>query len=352
MTTLSLVLMDPMSVLQDSADEMSRSLSSKVQERSLKDRRVSVGAGLDELSRERQLAMLRQLMRGHGGHEGSDPTAQHLLDLARRILKQPHFARQLVKEQGGDATTQYLCLLEVAALIADGQAGADPGGAAADLVREAAAQLLAEDAEFIRADLNTFDLSEAIGEPQAAAAFRSAYRDVVLASDSINATLQHLLRAVNEGTGLVFDKVLDSTKAALGADLAAARPSTDRVRLQHLVTDLYHLKVISTVIDQCGKLAQTLQSRHGVSSIKPAELASDLISLSNERWVDSSRIARLADRFGVTRSPSAKVDFLSGARDHLRQLPPVVFSSPEARQSLLDAAQTAIDDAIAAEEGG
>ncbi len=351
MTTLALVLMDPMSVLQDSADEMSRSLSSKVQERSLKDRRVSVSGGLEELSRERQLAMLRQLLAKQGGQSDADPGPE-LLELARRILKQPSFARQLVKEQGGDATTQYLCLLEVGELISGGQAGADPGGVAADMVREAAAQLLAEDSEFIRADINTFDVSAHVGDAQAAAAFRSAYRDVVLASDSLNATLQYLLRAMGEGAGTDFDKVLESTKAALGADLAAARPSADRVRLQHLVTDLYHLKVISTVVDQCTKLGQTLRTRHGMAPFKATELASDLVSLSNERWVDASRVGRLADRFGAARLPSAKVDFLTGARDSLRQLPPLVFSSPESRQSLLDAAQTAIDDAIGVEEGG
>jgi type III secretion protein W len=252
----------------------------------------------------------------------------------------------MVKEQGGDPSVQYLTLLEVAELIRDGSAGPDPAGKAYELVKEAAEQLMAEHGDYVRADLNTADVAAGIGSEQESAAFRTAYHDSVLASDSLADTLQHLLKVVSAGDGKDLDKVLDTMKVALGADLAAARPSTESVRLQYLVSDLYHLKVISTVIDQCDKLGQTLQKRHGLPPFKASELASDLVAVSNERWVDASRMGRLADRYGAQKDPSCKVDFLSGARESLRQMPPQVFSAPENRQSLLDAAQTAIDDAI------
>lgn len=99
-TTLALMVLDPMSVLTNAADEMSQSLSSKVQERSIRERRVSVGSGIEEMSRERLLSMLRQLQSGQGG-EGSAADPAKLLELARRILKQPGAAGQMVREQGG-----------------------------------------------------------------------------------------------------------------------------------------------------------------------------------------------------------------------------------------------------------
>ncbi len=349
-TTLALSVLDPMSVLTNAADEMTQSLSSKVQERSVRERRVSVGSSLEELSRERLLALMKHLQAGQGGtQEGGNP--HDLLELARRILKQPGFARQMVKEQGGDPSMQYLTLLEVAELIRDGSAGADPAGLAYQLVREAAEQLMAEHGDYVRADLNTAEVSAGLGSAQESAAFRSAYRDCVLASETLADTLQHLLKVVSAGEGTDLDKVLESMKIALGADLAAARPSTESVKLQYLVSDLYHLKVISTVIDHCDKLGKTLQVRHGLPAFKASALASDLVALSNERWVDSSRVGRLADRYGAQKDPSCKVDFLSGARESLRQMPTQVFSAPENRQSLLDAAQMAIDDAIDQEMG-
>ena len=124
------------------------------------------------------------------------------------------------------------------------------------------------------------------------------------------------------------------------------------MKLQYLVSDLSHLKVISTVVDQCTKLGKTLGDRHGLAGFKGSGLASDLVSISHERWVDASRFDRLADRYGAKVNSSCTVDFLAGTRDSLRQLPPQVFPTMESRQSLLDAAQLAIDDAVGREEMG
>ena len=350
-TTLALMVLDPMSVLSNAADEMSQSLSSKVQERSLRERRVSVGSGIDEMSRERLLTILRHLQSGQAGEQSAADPAK-LLELARRILKQPGAARQMVREQGGDPSSQFLTLLEVAELIHSGQAGPDPGAAAFEAVRESAEQMMAEHGDFIRADLNTIDVSAGVGDAEKSAAFRTAYRDTVLDAENLAQSLQHLLRAVDSGEGADFDKVLGATLMALGADLAAARPSTEPVKLQLLVSDLSHLKVISTVLDQCAKLGKTLEDRHGLGHFKASGLASDLVSISNERWVDASRFDRLADRYGAKINLSCAVDFLGGARNSLRQLPPQVFPTMESRQSLLDAAQSAIDDAVQREEMG
>lgn len=350
-TMLALVALDPHSVIADAAAELTQGLSSKVQERSIQDRRVSTGGGLDRMSREALQSALQKLQGGKAGQSGGG--AAGMLALARRILKQPAFARQLVREHlGGESSSQYLTLLEVAELIRDGSAGLDSNGQAYEAVREAAAQVLAEDEDLIAADLNTLQASASLNSPQEAAAFREAYRDSVLASESLSQTLQHILKVVSEGQGSDFDRVLETLRTALGMDLAAARPSTETTRLQLMVSDLSHLKVINTVIDQCAKLGQTLVQRHGMSAYKPAELASDLVSLSGERWVDSSRMTRLAERYGASRPTACAIDFLTGVREHLRAMPTQVFPTPEARQSLLDAAQMAVDDAIEREEMG
>ena len=350
-TMLALVALDPHSVIADAASELTQSLSSKVQERSIRDRRVSTGGVYEGLSREEVMAALRQLRGGQDGKEGEN--AQSMLALARRVLKQPAFARQLVQEHtGGDSSSQYLSLLEVAELIRDGSAGQDPGGMALEAVMEAAHQLMAEDADLIHADLNTLKASSSLPSPEQSAAFRTAYRDSVLASDSLGDTLQHILKVVSAGQEGDFDRVLDTLREALGLDLAAARPSTEAPRLHYLVSDLSHLKVIGTVIDSCAKLGKTLGQRHGMPAFKASDLASDLVSLSGERWVDASRVSRLADRYGASRPAACTVDFLTGLKENLRQMPVQVFASPEARQTVLDAAQMAIDDAIEREESG
>ena len=341
--------LDPNSVLANAADEMTQAFSTRVQERSLRERTVSVGTGSAELDRERLRAMLAELSGGQADAD-SGGSGDALQDLAKKILGQPGQARQLARELGGDASGQYLALLEVAELMAEGGLGADPGGRAQDAVQEAIAELMAEHGQSIRADINTFDAAQTLG-PGGAQAFRAVYRDSVLGAADIAATLNHLLQAAGGDRGSDFSRVLQTMVAALGLDLAAARPSTDPVRLQSLVSDLYQLEVIATVVDRCGELSQSLNARHGLAPFSATGMAGALVSLTGERWIDAARLTRVAEQFGAHEPPTCTVDFLAGARNALRDLPVKVFASPEARQTLLDAAQGAVDSAVDREEG-
>jgi type III secretion protein W len=342
------------SVLTSAADELSQQFSTKAEERNLNDRKLANANAQTNASRAQVAAMLASMGGGAEGQEQSTQSVQ-LTELAKRILKQPHLARQFAKEMGGDATSQYLSLLEVAELIREGVVGVDSEDFAAQSAQEAAAELLAEHGDRIWADINTFDaaqkLAEHTGQADTAQAFRSAYRDAVLGTESLSDTARQLLKVNEGGNGQDFARVLQSMMTALGADVAAARPSTDPVRLRALLTDLYHLEVISTVVDRCDELSSTVVSRHGVAPFKATGLASDLVALTGERWVDAARISNLADKYGAQHPPECMVHFVTGARNALRELPVQVFMSPEARQSLLDAAQTALDRAIDREEG-
>ena len=347
--TLALAVLNPMSLINDSADELMQSLSGLVQERSLRERRVTADGAGGALSREQAMAMLLAMQQGQAG-DGAKQGEGEMLVLARRVLGQPGQARQWVQAEGGDASSQYLTMLELVELIREGAAGPDPSGRALEALHDAMAELLAEHGQAIRADLNTFDAAAQLGSAAQTQAFRSAYRDVVVGATSTAATLKHLLGAVEGGSGDDYTKVLETLRNALGLDLAAARPSTDPVRLQNLVSDLYHLKVISTVVDQSQRLSATLVKRHGIAGFPATRLAGDLVALSDERWVDASRLTRLADRCHAAEPPACRVGFLTTARQLMRELPPTVFPSPEGRQSLLDTFQVAIDQAIEREE--
>jgi type III secretion system TyeA family effector delivery regulator len=94
-----------------------------------------------------------------------------------------------------------------------------------------------------------------------------------------------------------------------------------------------------------------LRDRHGVAPFSATGLTAELVTLTGERWVDVSRVSRLSENFGVQAHLTANVDFMSGTRNALREFPLQVFSSTEARTSLLDVAQQALDAAIDREEG-
>lgn len=341
------LLPDVQSTLSDAAEELTQVLSGKAQEKNLKERKLHGSSSAPDFSRTQRLAMYQAM----GSGSGSDPPAeQRLLALARQVLSQPGQALRLARQTGGDATEQYLALLEAADLAEEGRAGHDPGGRGCEALREAAAELLASHGREIRADLNTFEATRILS-PEEASQFRSTYRDVVLGQAAVSDTLRRLLDMLPKGQGSDFSRVLETTRQALGLDLAAATPSGDPVRLQGLVSDLAHLKVISTVVDQCQELSETLMQRHGVPAFSATSMTSEMLALTSDRWVDASRLSGICKRFQMDQPLEAAVHFMTGLRNALKEMPVQVFVSMEARQSLIDAAQGALDEAIDREEG-
>lgn len=80
-------------------------------------------------------------------------------------------------------------------------------------------------------------------------------------------------------------------------------------------------------------------------------LMRDLVLLTGEKWVAASQFSAMADRWGVTEL-QARINFMTAIKTLLRGMPVKVFSDADARQSLLNAVQEALDREIALEEGG
>lgn len=80
-------------------------------------------------------------------------------------------------------------------------------------------------------------------------------------------------------------------------------------------------------------------------------LMQDLVILTGEKWVSASQFAAMADRWGV-QNLQARITFLTEIKTLLRAMPVKVFTDADARQSLLNAAQEALDREIAIEEEG
>lgn len=79
------------------------------------------------------------------------------------------------------------------------------------------------------------------------------------------------------------------------------------------------------------------------------ELMKELVTITGEKWVGASRFASLADRRGL-KEPAARIAFLTGIKELMRTMPVLVFEDAEIRQSILNAAQEALDAAIDLEE--
>jgi hypothetical protein len=189
------------SLLAQSADELAFGLAAKVQERTLKERKVSESR-LMRPDRAR-VQTLMQAFANKGGQAAAAESAasQQLAALAKRIKDKPSSARQEAQDElGNDPTLQYLGLLSLAYQNQDGSSGGDPGGGSESALWEAIEELSAEKGDRIAADLNTFEATQGL-PPEQAQAFRGAYKDVVLASESLAQAGQHILSATQGDSG-------------------------------------------------------------------------------------------------------------------------------------------------------
>jgi type III secretion protein W len=337
--------LDHASVLANAADELTQQFSSNVEEKTLRERRLGTAGPSPLLSRAQIQALLQAL---DNSGQNDEQRSQDLQALGRRILRNPSQASQA--RHGGQASEQYLTLLELAELLQDGSLGADVGGRALEAVQDATAELETERGDAIWADINTVQAAQAHAmqtqAPADAQAFRETYRDTVLGATDLSSTLRLVLEGHKARQSASFTQVLSDMVKALGMDLAAARPSRDPVRLQSLVSDLYQLGVVATVVDACDALGHALHTEHGTPILQASALTSDLAGLSSERWVDASRFESLARQHQCDTPLSCRVAFMAGIRQALKSLPLQIFSSTDARQAILDASQLALDRAI------
>ncbi len=71
----------------------------------------------------------------------------------------------------------------------------------------------------------------------------------------------------------------------------------------------------------------------------------DLVEISGDKWVAPARFAAIVDAWNV-QDPQARIVLLTAILRLMRSMPVRVFRDLDHRQSLLDAAQHALDAAI------
>jgi type III secretion protein W len=321
----------------DAAEEISMHFAEQAEDKALDDDKVDVHGDAQVMKAEEILAYL------DATHQGEQ--AEKLQAQARQLLDGSGHPGVMARQGGGNPLQQFLALQYAL------QQGEQEGAPVDRLqqLRDALADLQEDHGEQIRARLNTVGVAAQQGTDAASVArFQDTYAELTLGAPTLAQTLKMAL----ERFGLQgFTQGLQGLVAALGADLAATRQSTSPEKLQTLVSDLFQLEVVHTVLDGAQDLAQGLQRRHGHVGLDAEALVKQLVAISAERWVSSSRFETLADELGV-QDNTARIGLLTGIKALLKDMPPRVFPDPEARQTTLDALQGALDALIAREEQG
>lgn len=79
------------------------------------------------------------------------------------------------------------------------------------------------------------------------------------------------------------------------------------------------------------------------------DLMREILQLTTQRWTEPERFARIATDASI-HAVDARIFFLTQLREKIRLMPLKLFSTPETRDKMLEALQTAIDQEISREE--
>jgi len=332
----------PEDLLTDAAEEITFEHSEHVESHKLEEREIEEEPPLQLPNLDEILTYLES-----SGNPDQLEKLKQFVEALKRNAQQDSGAspREESRRAFGTETDQFLAL-SYATQSLEQEGGHD---ALLAQVREAVQELHENSGSRIRADLNTINAAAQFGEGDAGktAAFQATYRDAVLDAQGLGAMLKGALERFGTAD---YRSAVRSLIRALGDDLAATRgASMQPNRLNAVLQDLYQMEVLATMLDGCQALSAKMTKEHRVPPAVPGTLLQDLISASAERWSNASRFGAIADKYGV-RQPTARVHFLAQLKQLMRNMPIKVFADTDARTNVLDAAQGALDDAVALEE--
>lgn len=236
--------------LTNASEELSLAMASKVEQKIHAERTIRPG------ERPRVVTIARITEYLDKARNSTPP--QELQTLARRLLQDGRDPRQVAREHPSFRTPTEQYLLLQYALQLGPAAGATPE--ALERIEDALSDLEEWFGKVIDVNLATIDQAGKYGDSaQEVRNFQGSVQ-VVLGKPSLSQALQEVLQLAGTAGGKL-EVALSSFMEALGACLAATRSSTDKALLQTLVTDLYHLKSLKTLMEDCRKLLKDLRQR-------------------------------------------------------------------------------------------
>ncbi len=332
----------PEDLLTDAAEEITMSHSEHMESHKLEEREIEEEPPIELPGIEEILTYLES-----SGHEDQQEKLKQFVEALKRNAEHGSDTspREESRREFGNETDQFLAL-SYAAQSLEQEGGHDT---LLEQVREALQELHEDAGSRIRADLNTIHAAAEFGEGNAdrIAALQAAYHDAVLDGQGLAAMLKGALERFGTQD---YRAAVRSLIRALGDDMAAIRgASVQPTRLNAVLQDLYQMEVLATMLDGCQTLATKMSTQHHLPPAPAGNLLQDLVAASAERFSSAGRFNAIADKYGA-QEPAARISFLTHVKYLVRDMPTKVFADTDARSNVLNAAQGALDDAVALEE--
>lgn len=327
---------NPISMIQDAAEELTFEVGAKLAEKELNEREITAK---HEDGREKLVKKIEEYLEKIPDMDG-DRLNRLLQDLRHNPPSSAEQLMDLVGEFYGDSSQQFVALEFLESELGDDET------TLREITETARNQHLEEKSSEITAGLNVSTAAVQFGGKQVhdVQEFRDLYRQSVLGRERLSDTYGAILRQYGvEG----FPNAIAFLIRAVGDDLGAASSSIDRVALKGLRDNIYELESLNTIHERSETTLNDMRGFFGIPQRKAAtDLMNGLLPAMNESWANSEKITSLASDMEVQSNSEAEMYFLREVTEIVRSMPLKIFAEPKNRSDLLDASQDALDEAI------
>ena len=327
---------DPVSLLEDSAEELTFAHSEKVEKKLAKRKMKKTGLHTFAMKQaERYLRQVPDLEK----NKKLAAFAKQLAQMDKSASSQQ--LRKLAKQSYQDVSHQFLALSYARDIM-------HKEGVSTGLLANlggAISQLEVQHGPEIRAGINISQNAAAVarqgtGDIQG---LRDFYRDVVL--DYTNITQAYHKVVKDYGDRKFMDAVgflLDGLATEVGKD----HRSLPKSQLKAVMDDIYQLKLLASMHHQCDSLMDKVHSNYHVALTHNGQaLLQQILELKEKGWYSDQLVEHMAEKLNIDHV-QAKIYFFNGLKDLIRLIPYKAFSDENKRAELTGSVQQALDDAI------
>jgi len=320
---------DPMSLVADSAEEAGFAKSEREETR-LEERKLKpLGPNVERVE---QIQKYLELIDKQG--KGARMDAFHAALRGAKNLD-ARTALALAKQHFSDPADVYAAL-----------AGAGQDLGPEELFAEAMAQLEDGEGAQVAARLAAGVRAAEFGSLGNGDDLKDLYAGAVLDAASPMEIFERIAKDFGESR---LDEALDFLTKTLGDAMAATTSDTDKAQLATVSKDLEGVRLLRGLHASCKDLLQTVRSNLGITpKLDASALLKQMLQLRDTQFVGAFDIENLASDLGVD-DLEQRILFYQELQKTVRSLPLNLFNDASGRLGIIDAVQTALDDAITAE---
>lgn len=323
----------PMSLLADSAEELTFAMGEKEQTR-LSERKTR--SSTDKEAILERVRLYQELM-----HQvGKSGQMDSLVDALRGASS----GAQALRE----ARARFTDESDVFAALRYAREQLQGDQAAGKAVEEALAVLEAESGPRIVAGLHAGLESAGFTELDDMDGLKALYRETVFDFGDVREAFGRIQEKYgNNG----FDTAITFLLKTLGADLASRVPSEEPSRLENITKDLGIVRLLQSAHSLCAHVMSRWEHIHGVknSELNSMSLMDAVLSWKDKPFLDSMEVSQLTVK---AKAPDIEreVLFLQDLLGAARQFPDRLFEGAAGRSKVMDAVQEAVDKAVERED--